>query len=179
MRNLIIIGAAILCSLIPATVFGQESQPLSGSAEIPWRQFTGTLRDAKKVVVYLGTPRRGAKDPKPVQPTIEIEDFEFYREPHDVTPALAARLTRLVSDPLSFSDYRGLKFCGGFHPDVCIEWQFERDGQIWHKRAFAGLGCHEWRLIDTISAVHTDMTKEAADELVRVVHDLRGDPQGK
>jgi hypothetical protein len=96
-----------------------------------------------------------------------------------LTPGLATRLTRLVSDPLSFSDYRGMKFCGGFHPDVCIEWQFERNGQIWHKRAFACLGCHEWRLIDTISAVHTDMTKEAADELVRVVHDLRGDPQGK
>jgi hypothetical protein len=147
---------------------------LSGSAEIHWRQFTGTIKDAKRVVIHVGTPRRLAANPKPSLPTAEIGDFEFFREPHKATPELAARLTRVVLDSNSFSDYRGMKFCGGFHPDVCIEWQFEQNGQRWHKRAFVCLGCDEWRLVDTISAVHTDMTKQAADELTGIVRELRG-----
>lgn len=165
------IGLAILGILIGTSALAQ-AQPLTGSAWTHWKQFNLTITQAKKVVVYVGTPRRRDKDPKPPEPTIEIEDFEFYRDARDVTPELAKKLTTLVSDLHSFSDYRGMKFCGGFHPDLCIEWQFEENGQRWHKRAFACLGCHEWRLVDTISAVHTDMTKEAADELVRVMHEL-------
>lgn len=155
--------------------FGGDAQPLAGSAVIHWRQFTGTLKSAKKVVVYLGTPRRSVKDPKPVEPITTIDDFEFYQEPKEVSSDFAADLTALVSNPASFSDYRGMKLCGGFHPDVCIEWQFEEKGQRWHKRAFACLGCHEWRLVDTLSAVHTDMTKVAGDEVSRIARSLRSE----
>lgn len=155
--------------------FGEESQPLTGSAVIHWRQFTGTIKSAKKVVVYFGTPRRSYRDSKPVEPTIMIHDFEFYKEPQEASREIAAKLTALVSDPASFSDYRGMKFCGGFHPDMCIEWQFEEQGQRWHQRAFACLGCHEWRLVDTLSAVHTDMTKTASDEVVQIARSLRSE----
>ena len=136
----------LVCLALTATAFGEEPHPLSQSALIHWRQFIGTIKSAQKVVVYYGTPRRRDKDSKPTESTIEIEDFEFYKEPREVPIEIAARLLTLVSDLTSFSDYRGMKFCGGFHPDLCIEWQFEQNGQRWHKRAFACLGCHEWRL---------------------------------
>lgn len=164
---------ALLCVVFCSSAFAADSRSLSGSADIHWRQFTGTLRGAKNIVVYVGTERRGASDPKPRVPTVEIGDFEFVREPIKAEPELAAKLTSLVSDSRSFLDYRGMKFCGGFHPDLCIEWQFEQDGQRWHKRAFVCLGCHEWRLIDRLSAVHTDMSEASAKELTEIVRELR------
>jgi hypothetical protein len=164
----------VLWLLVGISVLAEEERPLSGGAEIHWQQFTGMLKfkAAKKVVIYIGTPRRRDKDPKPAEPTVTVADFEFYRKPHEATSQLAEELTKLVSDPQSFIDYRGTKLCGGFHPDLCIEWQFEQDGQRWHSRAFVCLSCHEWRLIDNSSAVHADMTKTAADELVRITHAL-------
>lgn len=171
--------ASILCLLVSSSVYAEDAHPLSGGAEIHWQQFTGMIKEAKKVVVYFGTPRRRDRDPKPHEPTIEIDDYEFYRDAHNVTPEMAVKLARLVSDPHSFYDYGGMKLCGGFHPDVCIEWRYEQDGQHWHQRAFACLGCDEWRLVSTVSAVHTDMAKEAADELIRILHDIRGNTKTK
>ncbi|MEO6567711.1 MAG: hypothetical protein ABIO94_03030 [Opitutaceae bacterium] len=164
---------ALLCVAFCSSGLAADSGPLSGSAQVQWRQFVGTLKNAKSIVVYVGTERRRAIDPKPTEATVEIADFEFLREPLKVGPESAQKLTSIVSDSRSFLDYRGMKFCGGFHPDLCIEWQFEQDGQRWHKRAFVCLGCHEWRLIDKLSAVHTDMSEESAAELTKVVHEVR------
>lgn len=164
--------ALLLCLFLCGSAFAGDERPLSGSAEIHWRQFTSTIAGAKGVVIFLGTPRRRDADPKPPA-SIEIEDYEFFREPHVATPKLAAELTKLVSDAGSFRDYRGAKFCGGFHPDLCVEWQFEQNGQQWHQRAFVCLGCNECRLVDKFSAVHSDMTKEAADEFRRILGTLQ------
>jgi hypothetical protein len=169
MKTLVALLWVVFCS----SAFAADLRPLSGSGEIHWRQFIGTLRSAKRIVVYVGTERRRASDPKPEAPTVEIGDFEFFREPLKAGPELAAKLTALVSDSHSFLDYRGMKLGGGFHPDLCIEWQFEQNGQMWHKRAFVCLGCHEWRLIDSLSAVHTDMSEGSAKELAKIVRELR------
>lgn len=165
----------LLFVLLSITVLGfaKEAQDLSGGSALHWKQFTLTIADAKKVVIYFGTPRRRDKDPKPSERTLMIDGFEFYAAACDVPGEFAAKLTALVGDFGSFSEYRGMKLCGGFHPDLCIEWQFEQNGQHWHKRAFACLGCHEWRLLDSMSAVHTDMTKAAADEIARISKALK------
>jgi hypothetical protein len=168
MKTITLLFSLFVCG----SVCAEDERPLSGSAEIHWRQFTGTIASAKRVVIFVGTPHRRDVDPKPPA-TIEIEDYEFFREPRVATAELATQLTKLVSDVRSFRDYRGMKFCGGFHPDLCVEWQFEQNGQRWHKRAFVCLGCSEWRLVDRFSAVHTDMTKEAADEFRRIVRTLQ------
>ena len=146
-----------------------EHPTLKGGSAIHWHQFSWGLKDAKRVVVYYGTPRKWGKTTKLAEATVEIDDFEFYAKSVTLSPDLAEKVTALVLNPLSFSEYRGLKLCGGFHPDFCIEWQFEEEGQRWHSRAFACLGCDEWRLIDSSSAVHTDMPKETADELLRLI----------
>jgi hypothetical protein len=175
MRPIILLA----CLSFAGLIFGSDAQPLAGSAAIHWRQFTGTLGNAKRMIIYLGTPSRSLKDPRPVEPIIMVDDFEFYKEAKQISPESAAKLTALVSDSASFSEYRGMKLCGGFHPDICIEWQFEQDGQEWHQRAFACLSCREWRLLDTQSAVHTDMTKTAADEVTRIFRALRGEIRKK
>jgi hypothetical protein len=163
----------ILCLSITTVGFGKEAQALSGGSAIHWSNFSGALEGAKKVVIYFGTPERRQNDLKPSEPTLIINDFEFYQKPLEVSPEYQSQLTALVCNPASFSEYRGMKFCGGFRPNVCIEWQFESEGQQWHSRAFACLGCHEWRLIDTFSAVHTDMTQSAQEEIVRITQALK------
>lgn len=163
----------ILCLSVTTVGFGKDAQALSGGSAIHWRNFSISLKGAKKVGGHVGTPKQRQNDLEPSEPTLIIDDFEFYQKPLEVSPEYQSQLTAIVCNPASFSEYRGMKLCGGFRPNVCIEWQFESEGQQWHSRAFACLGCDEWRLINRFSAVHTDMTQSARDEIVRITQALK------
>jgi hypothetical protein len=177
MKSLIIIFALL-------TVFGCASrperpnsyappvQPVSAGSYVNWRQFGLIIDKATSVYVYEGTPRNYNTEKRgPARSIIMIDGFEFYADAKRLDASKIEAINELIRNRTAFLDYGGMKLCGGFHPDYCIEWRFEEDGQISKSRAFACLGCHEWRLVDNMSALHSDMADFVTTKLISLLKD--------
>ena len=171
---LIALGALLLygCASRPERpdAYYPPSQPVSAGSYVNWRQFGLSLNTASSVYVYEGTPRDfDIKKRDLKRPTVTIDGFEFYADARKLDSAKVEAINTLIRDRTVFLDYRGMKLCGGFHPNYCIEWRFEAEHQTWHSRAFACLGCHEWRLLDHASALHADMAGLAVSKLISIL----------
>ena len=153
-----------LCVCAVATAAPPDSKT-TDSSTIQWREFQRATQRAATLVVYVGIPRSIAKQDTAPANAIERGGYRFHPEPVSLTPEVAAQLEAIMADPSSFPPYRGAKLCGGFHPDLLLEWHHEHGEQSWIQQAFACLGCHEWRLIDPTTAVHTDMSQAAAENI--------------
>ena len=73
---------------------------------------------------------------------VTIHGFQFYKETIAHDEADEKKLIALCSDKKTFGKYGGAKFCGGFHPDWCLEFTSGREVY----RVLVCLGCHEARL---------------------------------
>lgn len=147
-----------------------ETQPVSAGSYVNWRQFGLIIDKTSSVYVYEGTPGDfNTEKQDPNRSTMIIDGFEFYADATKLNPSKVETINTLIRDRTAFLDYRGMKLCGGFHPDYCIEWRFEEGGQTWQSRAFACLGCHEWRLINKTSALHADMADFVVPRLISIL----------
>ena len=71
--------------------------------------------------------------------TFEDHGFPFYTGQLDLKPEDGKRLTGMFADSASFIQFRGVKACGGFHPDYLVEWHV---GDEVYRVHFC-FGCHE------------------------------------
>ncbi|MCA9120600.1 MAG: hypothetical protein H6822_35320 [Planctomycetaceae bacterium] len=104
--------------------------------------FAAQISDAEGVVIYEGLPRGTAEDLariKSKSETIQIDGFDFYREPLVGKPTTVEKLRELLTNYQSFSPTLGDKFCGGFHPDIGL--RYTAKGKEAHTHVC--LGCFE------------------------------------
>ena len=132
------------------------------------------------VVIYEGLPHqrkekellaRELKDKK----TVKLHEFPFYAGGIQVRKEDAAKLSALCADLKTFDRYSGAKFCGGFHPDWCVE--FKNGPEVY--RVLICFGCREARLYGPMNDVYTDLTKESRDEFLNVLTPLWKNRAGK
>jgi uncharacterized sulfatase len=131
---------------------------------------TRTIARAKGITIYEGLPHQRwemdllDKELKTKQ-TVELNGFPFYQEKRLLEPEDAAALARTLSDVKSFEVWSGGKFCGGYHPDYCLEW---RDGEDIF-RAQICLGCHEITFFGKDLEIYCDIHEDAFEKLEPVL----------
>jgi len=93
--------------------------------------------------------------------TTKVHDFSFYLEPLSLSKSDAEKLMVPFHDPESFSKKgeggKGIKFCGGFHPDYALEFHVGAD--TYH--ALLCLGCAEIKIFGSAVSAYCDMSKGA------------------
>jgi hypothetical protein len=94
----------------------------------PNKSLIAAIRDADELVLYEGLPHQGNERElfnreKQRTDTLTLQDYPFYNEPLNVSDDEKKALRALLGDEQSFTQWRGEKKCGGFHPDYLAEWQ--------------------------------------------------------
>jgi hypothetical protein len=126
------------------------------------------------LALYEGLPHQTwekellAKESKEKK-TIKRHGFSFYDTA--ITPKKQDKkdLWAICCTRESFRCYGGMKWCGGFHPDWCLEW---KDGDKVY-RVLICFGCHEARLYGPKNEVLTDLDKPTIDVLKRILAPYR------
>ncbi len=122
------------------------------------------IANADSVIVYEGLPRldeAGIEREKRENETFQMDGFDFYAKPIALEQEIIDALQRHVADYRSFIPYGGPKFCGGYHPDLCLEWH--TSGQVY--RAFFCFGCHEGRFMGPDTKFMVDVDHNAYEVL--------------
>jgi hypothetical protein len=89
---------------------------------------------------FRGVPREKKEQPARVdQPQVEKQGYAFFSEPMNINSSAIESLRKKLVDYRQFEPYAGPKFCGGFHPDLCIEWDNDEGLQ----QVFICLTCRE------------------------------------
>jgi len=84
---------------------------------------------------------------------LEHDGFWYHAEPLACPPAMAARITTLVVDPKNLAGPGGGKFCGGFHPDIRLDYG--------RTTVLVCLGCRDIRYTSGNLTATFDLTQEA------------------
>ena len=95
--------------------------------------------------------------------TIRLHGYAFYDEGLALRGADAERLTALFTSQRSFLRYRGLKGCGGYHPDYCVEWKMGDAAT----RILISLECGEVKIFGPRSELHCDLSPESGQRLMQ------------
>lgn len=134
------------------------------------RRFLDALESSSKVSAYEGTPRPNLGDPtnsKKTRGTFVLDGYEFYKTG---TPERdTKKLKSILAAKDSIIEWRGIKACGGFHPDLCLIWGPEDN----RSRILICLTCHEVMIEDTDSSLLFDIGNEAYEELKAEVEQFR------
>ena len=105
--------------------------------------------------------------------TIRLQDFPFYLEPLSLTRHDTEDLLVIFHDPNSFSKKaegpRGMKLCGGFHPDYALEFHVGAD--TYH--ALLCLGCAEIQVYSSTLSAYCDISKEAHTQFKLILEPYR------
>jgi hypothetical protein len=132
----------------------------------PAQRFSAAIRGADTVVLLEGLPhqtweRELLEQERKSKPVQELHGYPFYKEPLDLRPEDAKRLTQVLADPSHLKPVEGQKLCGGFHPDYTVEWHHGSD--TFH--ALVCLGCDEVKLFGPEIDLYDDLSQSAAKEL--------------
>jgi hypothetical protein len=93
--------------------------------------------------------------------TIRIHGYPFYEELLTFEGTDADPLTSLLAATDSFRPYGGLKPCGDFYPDYCVEWKTGEEAT----QALICLECGEVKMYGPRSELHCDLSGDAAQRL--------------
>ena len=134
------------------------------------RRFLDALESSSKVSAYEGTPRPNLGDPtnaKKTRGTFVLDGYEFFKAG---TPERdTKKLKSILAAKDSIIEWRGIKACGGFHPDLCITW-----GPEYNKsRILICLTCHEVKIEDAASSLLFDIGGHVYEELKAEVEQFR------
>jgi len=107
-------------------------------------EFSRGIQGCDTLVVYEGLPHQMTE--KDVfqremarTKTVEIERHRFYAKPVPISAEAAEKLRKLYVKKGTFAPSEGVKYCGGFHPDWCLQWT--RGSQTW--TVHLCFGCNE------------------------------------
>ena len=129
------------------------------------------IAKADTLVVYEGLPRldeNGIRRETAEHKTFQKEGYYFYAEPLGVRPGVVERLRKIVANYRSFLAYGGPKFCGGYHPDLCLEWRTQ--DQV--HRVYLCFGCHEGQFVGPKYDYMVDIDEPAYEELFKTAVSL-------
>ena len=131
------------------------------------------IGNAKGVTVFEGMHRQNSPSDAPANElmttrTVKWHGFHFYETAIVVEEMDAAAFTALFGEPKTFSRYTGPKFCGGFHPNWCV--QFD-DGQNTY-RVLLCFGCLEARLYGPANEVFSDFDKASFNKFIDLLEPL-------
>jgi hypothetical protein len=118
------------------------------------------LESAGDFKIYEGFPRteeKSSAESEKQNKSIKFEEWEFYFEPLEVQTSMVERLRSILVNYKGFQPYSGAKFCGGFHPDFCIEWNSSNNKTF---RLFVCFGCHEVLFVSPDEKVSFDFSEE-------------------
>jgi len=170
-HSLLVIAA--VCGASPAKVTEPDTQEHHDANIKP---LVAGIEAAKGIVIYEGVPRTRPKNeaveegPKAEQGIIRLKGFSFYKEVVVHNLEIDKSLTELCSDAKTFGIYRGPKFCGGFHPDWCIDF---KNGKDIYRVLICG-GCHEARLYGPKKTqLYSDLDEDAFKALIAVLGPLK------
>jgi hypothetical protein len=162
---------AAVCCAAPASVENADTQEHYDANIQP---LVSGIEKAKRLVIYQGPPRDRAdrdtveKELKDKQ-KITLHGFQFYKETIASGDEGEKKIIALASDKKTFGKYGGPKFCGGFHPDWCLEFTSGREVY----RVLICLGCHEARLYGpNKTSLFSDLDEDALKELLAVINPL-------
>ncbi len=97
-----------------------------------------------------------------------LRGFAFYETPIPVINEDSATLIALCGTSQTFGRYAGPKFCGGFHPDWCVEFIAGQDVY----QVLVCFGCREARLYGPTNEVFSDLKKETFNAFLDVLEPL-------
>jgi hypothetical protein len=130
------------------------------------------ISKAKTLVVLEGLPHQSLKEVVEKElkdkKTVKLHNFNFYAQPIAISDEDAGKLTALCRAAKTFGRYRGAKFCGGYHPDWCLEFKDGADSY----RVLICFGCHEARLYGPKNDVFSDLDKDAVEQLEAILSPL-------
>ena len=89
-------------------------------------RFLDHVSASGELTVFEGLPRATDDELAKIKndnKTIEIDGWYFYAQPLPTKPSTVEKLRSTLVNYQSFQPYSGGKFCGGFHPDFCVEWK--------------------------------------------------------
>lgn len=92
--------------------------------------------------------------------------FWYHAEPLRCSPASAARLTALVIDPANLAGPGGGKFCGGFHPDLRLDY---RNAGV---TVLVCFGCRDIRYESIDTTVTFDLTEASLGQFQAIARDI-------
>lgn len=105
--------------------------------------------------------------------TIKVHEFPFYLEPLSLEKGDAEELIILFHDPNSFlkkaEGSKGMKFCGGFHPDYALEFRVGAD--TYH--ALVCLGCGEIQIRNSEVSAYCDVSSSAHAQFKSILEPYR------
>jgi len=94
---------------------------------------------------------------------LQHDGFWYHAEPLACPPAMAARITALVVDPKNLAGPGGGKFCGGFHPDIRLDYG--------RTTVLVCLGCRDIRYASGNLTATFDLTQEALRALEAIARE--------
>ena len=129
-------------------------------------KFLSFVASADDVQVYEGLPhqnweREQYATEKRRSDLVKFEGFSFYAKPLDISDEEKKRLTVVALKKESHVPFRGMKFCGGYHPDYAIVWM--KSGK--KGGSLICFGCHEWKNFTPEGRLCEDLDSAAYDEL--------------
>lgn len=133
--------------------------------------FMESFLAADQVVCYEGFPRRLSdverEEQRRKRKTAKFEGFDFYDEKQEIVPDDLRSLQQIFGNYRSFQSYGGPKFCGGYHPDWCLEWT----AGFSSCRVYLCFGCHEARFVagDASTTLMVDLDEDAYELLSEMV----------
>jgi hypothetical protein len=110
-------------------------------------EFLKSVSEAESMIIYEGLPRASDDELaniKQKHETVDIDGWSFYSAPLAASPSIIEKLRSTLVDYRAFEPYTGVKFCGGFHPDFCVQWKV---GEQTHN-ALVCLRCFELAYVE-------------------------------
>ena len=132
------------------------------------------IDDEKPLTIFRGVPRsssskKGAEsnatDPSKL---IKRYDFDFFRVPISIEPETRSLFNQLLNTPKTYKQFRGFKFCGGFHPDFSFVYRCKA-GELEIQLC---LTCHEIKLFQNRTEVYCDIESSAYEEIYKLIPSL-------
>lgn len=94
-------------------------------------------------------------------PFVNHLGYTFHGSPLKPAPELAAQVLSICLNPENYRPYGGPKFCGGFHPDLCLDARNDFDSTT----LMICFGCHEVILSDAGQNLKFEMDTESMRRL--------------
>lgn len=127
----------------------RRSLLLSGLTRIQQSKAPVQFLEGVSRTAPLPTETEQDKRPK----LIEHLGFRFYEQPLQPPPELTAQILAICLNPENYKPYGGPKFCGGFHPDLCID----AGNGLTSTKLLICFGCQEIILFDAGQSLKFEM----------------------
>jgi hypothetical protein len=135
-------------------------------------KFSAQVAKTEKFIIYEGLPHAKQEkldQIKSTEKTTNFEGFDFYAEPLPGKAMTSEELREILADHQLFSPTPpGGKFCGGFHPDICL--QYEVDGKDF--RTHICFGCYEILAVGPEQKYSFDYNGEARNKLLKIAKSI-------